>query len=315
MSEAAPPARPNLAADPGSEPASERIAPDQPDFIAAQFAFAAHLRDPDHCPPPPGIETRRLTIYRELIFNNVAALLEAGFPVLRQVLGPARWQALIRDFLIEHRAQTPLFTELPQELLDYLGTTRAARHPEDPPFLLELAHYEWVELALGISDAAVDPATYDADGDLLAGVPLVSPLTWNLAYRFPVHRIGPDHQPSTPEPEPTRLLVYRDRHDQVGFLVINSITQRLIERLQQDPPVSGQAALLAIAAELGHADAGPIIAAGSALLADLHRRDIILGTRRRPPSDPASGPHPCGSGSARQSAAAATQSDSSGSKR
>src|SRR3546814_5838583 len=71
------------------------------------------------------------------------------------------------------------------------------------PWLRELAHYEWAELALQISEATREDIAHDARGDpgsspgqaLLAGCPLPSPLAWPLAYAWPVHRIGPDHQP------------------------------------------------------------------------------------------------------------------------
>ena len=77
---------------------------------------------------------------------------------------------------------------------------RARRDAGDPPWLAELAHYEWVELALQIAERRRLPP-HDPDGDLLDGVPVLSPLAWPLAYRWPVHRIGPDSSPSAP---PTR---------------------------------------------------------------------------------------------------------------
>src|SRR3546814_6431904 len=48
---------------------------------------------------------------------------------------------------------------------------------------------------LQISEATREDIAHDARGDLLAGCPLPSPLAWPLAYAWPVHRIGPDHQP------------------------------------------------------------------------------------------------------------------------
>ena len=38
---------------------------DNSDFQAKQFAFAAHIRDPQHVAAPDGIEDRRMAIYRE----------------------------------------------------------------------------------------------------------------------------------------------------------------------------------------------------------------------------------------------------------
>jgi hypothetical protein len=248
-------------------------------FTQVQRAFAAHLRDPQHCAPPAGIEDRRMRIYRELFFNNLSSLLAQGFPVLHQCLGPQRWQALIRAFLTEHRAATPLFPEIGQELLAYLGEGRTPQ-PEDPPFLLELAHYEWVEAALLFSDADAGPELADPNGDLLAGVPVVSPLAWNLSYRFPVHRIGPEFQPAEPDPEPTHVVVYRNRQERVEFLKINLVTQRLLQLLQDGTERTGLNALETIAAELNHPRPQQVIEGGRGLLVDLRARHILLGTRR-----------------------------------
>lgn len=159
-----------------------------------QFALSRHLRDPSH-PPPPGIEERRLAIYRDLFFNNIESLLAGNFPVIRQTLGDDAWRRLVRSFYARHRSQTPLFPEIAREFIRFLETRTGEG---DPPWLRELAHYEWVELALQIADDATPP--HDPRGDLLADVPVVSPFVWALAYQWPVHRIGPDFQPDLPPP-------------------------------------------------------------------------------------------------------------------
>lgn len=251
-------------------------------FQADQLTLTAHLRDPAGMPPPPDLEERRLKIYRELIFNNVESLLAGYFPVLRQLLPEDHWKGLVRDFFIRHRARTPLFTELPQELLDFLHRERGA-DPADPPFLLELAHYEWVELALMISEEEPDLEGLDPDGDLLAGVPVLSPLAWPLSYRFPVHRIGPDHQPQESPAEPTHLVVYRNREERVEFLETNAVTQRLLQLLGGGTDRSGRACLEQITVELHHPDPKQVIVYGSGLLQGLRARGIVLGTR--PPTD------------------------------
>lgn len=220
-----------------------------------------------------------MAIYRDLFFNNIASLLETSFPVLRKLLTQTHWHGMIRDFLIRHRCKTPLFLELPQEFLEYLSNQREPER-DDPPFLLELAHYEWVELALSVSDDDADPSLADPNGDLLTGSPVISPLARNLTYRFPVHRIGPDFQPTQPDPKPTHLLVYRDRQDQIQFMEINVVTQRLLQLLKEDPRLTGLRALQLIATELQHPEPKQVIAAGAQLLQDLRARDVILGTRR-----------------------------------
>jgi uncharacterized protein len=251
---------------------------DLPAFARAQYAFTAHIRDPERCPRPPDVDERRMAVYRELIYNNLEDFLAANFPVVRQVLGEGGWEGLVRGFLRSHRCHSPLFSEIGLELLEYLHDD-GRDGAQYPPFLLELAHYEWVELALSISNADADPTAVDTAGDPLTGVPVLSPLAWSLTYRFPVHRIGPGFQPQEPAKEPTHLLVYRDRNDQVRFLEINPITQRLLLLLQAHPDWSGFAILNQIATELTRPEPQRLIEAGRQLLGDLRGRGVILGTR------------------------------------
>jgi len=252
---------------------------EQPAFIAQQYAFAAHIRDPERMPPPEGVEDRRMAIYRDLFYNNVESLLAGFFPVLHRLLEEDEWHGMVRDFFIRHRAKTPLFLELAQEFLEYLQGERVAC-PADPPFLLELAHYEWVELALSISDEDLDPALADPNGDPMMGRPVISPLAWNLSYRFPVHRISPDFRPAEPGDEPTHLVVYRNRADDVEFLEINAVTQRLLQLVQENPGWTGHETVKRIAEELQHPQPELVIQAGTQLIRDLRARNVFLGTRR-----------------------------------
>ncbi len=253
--------------------------PERPHFQQVQYDFAAHIRDPEHNPAPAGIEDRRMAVYRELFFNNVASLLAGTFPVLHKLLPDDQWLALMRDYFSSHKAATPLFLEMPQEFIRYLQDERGVREG-DPPFLLELAHYEWAELAVSVLDEEADLAAVDRDGDLLAGVPVVSPAAWPLAYTFPVHRIRPEFQPDRPGETPTYLVVYRDLHDKVGFLEINAVTARLLELLERGDDRSGRDTLAAIAAEIGHPNPDGVVAAGADILERLRRHDIVLGTRQ-----------------------------------
>lgn len=243
-----------------------------------QQAFTAHIRDPEREPLPDGVEDRRMKIYRELFFNNIQSLLAGNFPVLHRLYGDDGWRVLVRDFYVAHRCRTPLFPEIAREFLQYLQDERGER-PEDPPFLLELAHYEWVELALDLDERSVETVAADPDGDLLDGRPVLNPLMRLLSYRFPVHRIRPDFRPAEPPPQPTHLLVYRNRDDAVKFMQLNELTLRLLELLGQQDGASGREVLEEIATATGHPDARRLVEAGAGLLDDLLRRGVVLGTR------------------------------------
>lgn len=253
---------------------------DRPAFQETQYAFAAHIRDPENNPAPEGIEDRRMAIYRNLFFNNVAQLLSRTFPVLYKILGEDAWRVLMRDYFSRHEAHTPLFLEMPREFLQYLEKERG-QVEGDPAFLYELAHYEWVELALSIDEREPDLDDVDPEGDLLEGRPHVSPLVWSLQYRFPVHTISPDNRPTEPSEQPTFLVVYRRSDGRIGFLEINAVTARLIELLVESDVSNGREALQKIAEELDHPRPETVVTGGLDILDDLRGRGIILGTRKQ----------------------------------
>lgn len=237
-----------------------------------QFTLARHLRDPACHPPPPGIEERRVRVYRELFFNNIQSLLASGFPVIHEILGEARWKALVRAFYAGHRSQTPLFTEIAAEFVAFVEGR--ADDPDMPPWLPELAHYEWVEQALFVNDA--QPPAHDPDGDLLDGVPLLSPLALPLAYLWPVTDLGPSFVPDAPEAGPTTLLVHRDAGHQVHFARITPLAYRLLASLQTNA-WTGREHLAALAEETG-SDIAEFGSQGLLLLQQLRSQGVILGT-------------------------------------
>jgi hypothetical protein len=248
-------------------------------FQKTQYEFAAHLRHPQLHAAPSGIEDRRLKIYRDLFYNNVEDFLSNAFPVLRTITSDGIWHRRVRDFYARHECREPQFYKIAQEFLRFLDTERG-EHADDPPFLRELAHYEWVELELSVSDLKLTPALADPNGDLLEGRPLLSPLAWALSYDYPVHRIAPEFQPQMPSEQPTYLIVHRDRHDDVHFMEINVVTARLMQLLDEDQQSSGRELLQRIAVELQHPQPDAVLLGGADTLRDLRARDIVIGTRR-----------------------------------
>ncbi len=255
------------------------MAAGQPDFIRRQYEFAAHIRDPENRPAPPDVEDRRMAIYRELFYNNVEGFIANTFPVLRSLLDDTAWHVMVREYFSGHRAQTPYFLEIPREFLAWLERERTPRD-DDLPFLRELAHYEWVELALSVSEETVDAEDVDRDGDLLDDVPVLSPLAWHFTYAYPVHEIAPGNVPQAPGEQPSCLVIYRDRNHEVGFLEINPVTKRLLELVGSGTGQTGRQVLGQIASEMNHPNPAVVIQGGTDILGQLHEKDIITGTRR-----------------------------------
>lgn len=246
------------------------------DFQQQQAQFAAHLRNPEQHAAPAGVEARRLKIYRELFFNNIEKFISGAFPVLRSLVADADWQILVRDFYATHKAQSPYFLEISEEFLAWLENEQLSIH-QSLPFARELAHYEWVELALDVADDST-PAGIDPQGDLLAGVPILSGVAWPLVYHWPVHLIGRDYQPQEPSEQPVCLVVYRNRDDKVEFLEANPLTLRLLEIIAEERRLTGEQVLVQLAQEMQQADVQAIIGFGQAVLQQLHALHIIAGT-------------------------------------
>lgn len=252
---------------------------ERPDFQRQQYEFAAHIRDPAHHAAPADIEDRRMSIYRDLFFNNLSQLLSSTFPVLRKLHNKEDWRALIRDFMANYEAQTPYFLEIPQEFLRYLQEVRQPKD-DDLPFLIELAHYEWVELALSVSAEQNPLGSINLEGDLLAGAPVLSVLAWPLAYQYPVHRISTEFQPNEPGEQASFLVVYRRLDDELGFMELNAVTARLLELIQDNESgQSGRTLLETLAGELGLTDPTSVIENGAQTLSRMRKLDIVLGTR------------------------------------
>ena len=229
--------------------------PERPDFQEKQYAFAAHIRDPDNVPAPEGIENRRMAIYRKLFFNNLANLLATMFPVIRKIKTDEQWRSFLQT------------------------TYKAASN--DEPFLVELAHYEYAELALSVSTAEDDMNGVDPDGDLLAEPPVKSVLSWVFAYHYPVHRISPEFLPSEPAPQPVYLALYRDSNDKVRFLELNAITAGLLDAVENNEDnKTGEALLRELAESIHYHDVDALIRHGADALNQMRQLQILIGTRR-----------------------------------
>jgi hypothetical protein len=250
-----------------------------PDFQKKQYAFAAHIRDPEHNPGPDDVEDRRMAIYRELFFNNLHSLLSQTFPVLKKLHDAQKWRALVRQFMVSHQAQTPYFLEIPQEFLVFLQTAYELQD-DDFPFLIELAHYEWVELALSVSQETNADVQVDLEGDLLAGIPVKSKLAWTYAYQFPVHRITTKFQPQEPGEQPTFLAVCRKANEDMDFMELNPVTARLLELIESNESESGRDLLQNLAQEINYQDVEALVTHGGSAMEDMRRAEILLGVRK-----------------------------------
>ncbi|MGY5798046.1 HvfC family RiPP maturation protein [Rheinheimera faecalis] len=236
------------------------------------LCLAHYVRDPAGCAPPPGMEARRLAIYRRLFYGNIEAMLASGFPVLSASLGSVDWHRLVQDFYAHYRCQTPLFTELASEFVLYLEHGVAERL-KLPLWLAELAHYEQVETVLLLSNA--QPQVVHSVTELLDTMLVLSELAWPLAYQWPVCDIGPAYLLEQPLSEPTLLLAQRKADHKVHFSRLAPLAYSLLISIQQQQ-WTGRQHLAALADSMG-VTLETVLPAGKALLEKLHQQAVISG--------------------------------------
>lgn len=247
----------------------------QPKFQQKQWEFTAYIRDPEHQPLPRGVQPERMRVYKELIYNNLNRTLKTGFPVLNQVLSEHKWHLLVREYLIQYRSPQPYFHQIPETFVTFLQ--ERGLNQDEPGFLLELTHYEWVELALSIAEDPPESIWQAKQGDFLKNRILISPLAWAFQYQYPVHQISPQFQPESAPEQPTYLVIYRDQNNQVNFMEINAVTARLIDYIKQQPQLTGQVILEDIAEECRHPKPQQVIDGGKDILQQLLEQGIVLG--------------------------------------
>lgn len=246
------------------------------DFAMTERQFTRYMRD-ENAPKLNDIDPDRLELYREITFVNVEELVGEIFPVLHSVYEEDAWEKLMCDFIRDYHSQTFLFYKISEEFVKYIAHQRDVKN--DPPFIKELVHYEWVEIALNRSSDDIVWDGIKRHGDLLNAHPVISHLACVLAYQFPVHRIGENFQPQTPGEQPTYLIVYRNLDDVVKFMEVNATTARLVQILESDEKISGSAAIQQLAVELQHADPESLTRNCYEILKQFHDLGIVLGSK------------------------------------
>jgi hypothetical protein len=204
-------------------------------FKQVQQEFMDYIRDPSQ-PLPAGIEPRRMKIYRELFFNNISGFISSAFPVLKSLYSDEQWQALVQAFFAQHDCQSPIFVEIAGEFLQFLQT-QYQPNENDPVFMLELAHYEWLELAVAVAidDESLQPLQHD---EINTAALSLSATVRVAQYAFDVQHISLDYQPIAPTEQAQFFCVYRDETDEVAFLKLTALSAQVLAYIEQNQPCS-----------------------------------------------------------------------------
>jgi hypothetical protein len=244
------------------------------DFQHYQHEFTAHIRNPKVHKKPAGVVTARMAVYRDAVFNNIFESVSVCFPVCQAAVGKRAWRALLKDFVKNYPAQSPIFREIPQQFLQFLNALNSQpQQKSQPAFLAALAHYEWVELA--VSAIQDEPIKLSKTTNLLSEKPVLTPAHMLLKYDFAVHKIAKLKLPKTTEK--TYLLVFRNASFEVKFIELNPTTFQLLQLIEKSE-MTGEQALVRLAESIQHPDVGAVIAFGAEILSDLANQQAIIGS-------------------------------------
>lgn len=245
------------------------------DFQRYQAEFTAHIRNPTAHKKPANVVEERMAVYRDAVVNNIFESVSVCFPVCQQVIGKRAWQALIRGFVKNYPAKTPIFREIPQQFLSYLDTVNSETIKKLPAYLKPLAHYEWVELA--VSALETKPIKLSKKTDFLNEKSVLAPHML-LEYDFAVHKIAKNKKPK--QTEKTYLLVYRNAGFEVKFIELNSMTFNLLKILE-DGNMAGEQVLMRLAEQVNNdgvkIESETILKFGTEILQELANENAIIG--------------------------------------
>lgn len=241
----------------------------------SQLAFANYIRDPLQYPAPEAISNERLQVYRELFFNNVCGFLDNAFPVLHSLYPPEAWLALQQRFFAGYACQSPYFLHIAEQFVSFLQDYRLTE--QDPPFLAELAHYEWAELYIGTKKASQQPLVL-TEPDLTKAALALSELAMLAAYQYPVQKLSKSYQPTTPGALQC-FLIYRDAQDEVIFVNVNQATLLLLNCLQQQPGQCLAELVAQIAPTFPHLSSARLTAAALPLLQEWATKGAVVRAR------------------------------------
>ena len=203
-----------------------------------------------------------LMTYRELARMSLLEPLEEMFPVLKALLEPeGHWEACTQAFLEARAVRSGHYRDIAPAFLGWLSVTGwgQARWP----FLLELAHAEFLEVLVARYPGGDSPEGLHGEpgpGDLV----VLDPATQIVSYGHAVHRASVEAP--VPEARPTHLLAYRDAEGDARLMELTPATSALLVEVRTRP--LGEAA-----AALGIPDLEPVLA----LLRDFHRDGAIAG--------------------------------------
>lgn len=205
---------------------------------------------------------RRMRVYRDLVRGALEDPLPDCFPFTHRILDEAgAWDACVDAFIASRSVQSPYYRDINPTFVAWLAESGWGQ--DRWPFLLALAHFEWVELEVlrwpeepppgGLAEDPAPGHRVAFDGAFR-----------NLAYGWRVHESVEDLP--VPAAGATHLLCFRDREQDFRVLEVDPGSSAFLARCREGETTGAAAAGTGLDPD-----------EGLGLLARLHREGAILG--------------------------------------
>lgn len=216
----------------------------------------------------------RLGIYRELARASLAEPLQNIFPITRALVD-GHWEACLSTFLAARCVRSPHYRDIASAFVEWLSESGWGK--ERWPFLLALAHFEYVEVMVGRWPETPSnlPLLQEPSPEHRIVLPEGAQV---LSYAFAVHRATVESP--VPREIPTHLLATRDPEGTFRVLELTPATAALLVRGQEESLASAAACL-----GIGDMDAAmallkELIASGAIRGFRMHSSHTMHGTAR-----------------------------------
>jgi hypothetical protein len=177
----------------------------------------------------------RLRVYADAYFWRLRDVLAEDFPRVAAILGPERFEDLVREYLRGHPSEHPSVRYLGHDLAAVV-----AQHADLPPYLADLGRLEWARLE--VFDAFdCEPLTADAlravrseDWPQLRFAPI--PALAVLRADWPVHEVWGGTDAASLASAPTVIRVWRAQDYRVYHAPMDARDAEALDRLMAGEP-------------------------------------------------------------------------------
>jgi hypothetical protein len=178
-----------------------------------------------------GVTPNRIHHYRRLIFNIALDTLSSAFPITKKLFGNEVWKTSVNEFYSKSNCTSPFVWKMAQDFYDYAIQEDSFLALKDKrPFLLDLLHFELIELDMYMMEDAEIPQV-KKEGSMYEDTIIPHPESKIILLNYPVH-LKPPKEISLEDKKQYYCLCFREPVDRkILFFDLSAYYAFVIEQL------------------------------------------------------------------------------------